>query len=150
MLCAPSSASAVIAVGPSPGCKFNPITKIMIRVRLSDPHCPADVVEKGSCFCVTESTATARVELSSLISISLLACEWTLEERLCVPTSRSAQRKIGNRIGVRFPKSLALIKRYLQSKVQCQNALPGLWQSITNRKRAKASFLFSVSQSHIE
>src|SRR5258706_16192698 len=113
MLCAPSSASAVTTVGPSPGCKFNPITKIMIRVRLSDPHCTADVVENGSGFCVTESTGTARVELSSLISISLLACAGTLEERLCGPTSGSAQRKIGNRLGVRVPKSLALFKRYL-------------------------------------
>src|SRR5712671_256726 len=131
MLCAPSSASAITAVGPSPGCKLNPITKIMIRVRLSDPHCTADVVEKGSCFCVTESTATARVELSSLISISLLACEWTLEERLSAPTSRSAHRKIGNRIGVRFPKSLALIKRYLQSKVQCQKCVTGIFGNLS-------------------
>src|SRR5258706_15792297 len=125
MLCPLSSASAVTAVGPSPGCKLRPIAKIMMRVRLSAPHCTADVEEKGSCFWVTESTATARVEVSSLIRVNLFSWEWTLWERLWVLTTRSAQRNVGSSKRVRFPKSLALIKRVCKAKCDAQNALPG-------------------------
>src|SRR2546421_10140903 len=58
--------------------RSSPIANSITRSRLSLPQVTSEVDLNGSCFCVTESRAMARVEVSWLIKVSLADCA-----RLC-------------------------------------------------------------------
>src|SRR5258708_1145854 len=81
----------------------------MIRVRLSLPQLTDEVVAKGSRVCVTDSTATARVEVSSLTSVSLLLCACVGGGTVRPLSSKSKQAHAASRKRVRVPRNLAVI-----------------------------------------
>ena len=54
--------------------RSSPIANSITRSRLSLPQITSEVELNGSCFCVTESRAMARVEVSWLIKVSLADC----------------------------------------------------------------------------
>jgi hypothetical protein len=100
-----------------------------------------EIVAKGSCFCVTESTATARVEVSSLIKTSLFDCEWTFCEGLGRLKIKSAIANAGSRKRGRFPETLAFIKR---AKCDAHIALPESAGNLSLIARELKRFSFRV------
>src|SRR5260370_1596713 len=117
-----------------------PIAKSMMRVRLSLPQLTGDVHAKGSRVCVTDSTATARVEVSSLISATLLLWACVCRGTFRALRSKSKQAHAANRKRVRVSKNLAVIGRACRTFVRCRNRFRIPWKSITNRWSVKASF----------
>src|SRR5260370_24804622 len=90
----------------------------MMGGRLWLPEITGEVIAKGSRVCVTDPTATARVEVSSLISVTLLLCACVGGGTFRSLRSKSKQAHAANRKRVRVAKNLAVIGRACRTLVR--------------------------------
>jgi hypothetical protein len=77
----------------SPACNFKFMAKRTTRVRRSELNWTEEVSGKGSRFCVTDSKATARVEVGWLTSTGRALCAAAFRTRAGPPDSSSARMK---------------------------------------------------------
>src|ERR1051325_8829150 len=75
----------------SPGCKLKFIANNITRVCRSAPKVTGAVMLNGSCCCVTESKAIARVEVSWLISTGAFDCAFVFLKLMGVKKIESTQ-----------------------------------------------------------
>jgi hypothetical protein len=102
----------------------------MIRVRLSLPQLTSVVGENGSRVRVIDSTASARVEVCSLINVGRPVCalEFLKSGNCVMPTS--AQTRITITPRQRLVNNLFVIRTAMR---RCNNLMGKLRESITNQ-----------------